>query len=303
MSDEPRPRVSVVVLTWNRRPLLEQALASVLAQTAGDLEVLVVDNESADDTEAYVRSHPDPRVRYLRNANGGNLSVNRNFAIERARGTWVAFCDDDDVWAPDKLERQLAEAEAHPDAGVICADAVYFSADETGTVTEYGTLLSAREDRWLDLEDMLSGRNEVVLSSAMVRREALDDVGAWDTDPGIFAIEDYQYWLRTAAAGHRIRRIGEPLLRYRMHGAMVSHADTRVTQRKQLYMIERLHEAGVLGDAAYARARRGFRGRARSAALKEALKRVPGLRAAVYDSRSRRHAAGTHARSDDGHQR
>ncbi|TLM76678.1 MAG: glycosyltransferase family 2 protein [Actinobacteria bacterium] len=295
------PAVSVVVLTWNRRELLAASLEAVLAQTAGDLEVLVIDNESTDGTEAFVTAHADPRVRYFRNANGGNLSVNRNYAVARARGRWIAFCDDDDLWAPGKLAAQLEAAAAHPDAGVVCSDAVYFSVDDaTGEATEFGTLLGCGGvDSWLGLGDLLHGHNGVVLSSALVRREVFDRIGAWDTDPGIFAIEDYQYWIRCAAAGVRIRRLGAALLRYRVHAAMVSHADNRVTQRKQLYMIGRLHERGVLDDAAYAGARAEFRRSARLARVKHAFKRVPGLKAAVYGMRSRRHAAAD-ARSDHG---
>lgn len=289
----PAPRVSVVVLTWNRRPMLERALASVLAQTMGDLEAIVVDNESEDDTATWMAGLADPRVRCFRHANGGNLSVNRNYAIERARGPWVAFCDDDDYWEADKLERQLAEADAHPDVAIVCSEAVIFSGDP-GTPSErrFGRVYGAVADEDITLDLLLRGRNEVAVSSSLIRREVLDDVGPWDADPAIFAIEDYQYWLRAAARGHRIRRLAAPLLRYRQHPAMVSSADSRVTLRKQAVVLDGLLERGVLDTRRYAEARRALRSRARVAVVKEWLKRVPGLKAAVYDRRRRRHTSG-----------
>ncbi len=287
------PLVSVVMLTWNRRPMLEGALASVLGQTMGDLEVLVIDNESDDDTGSFVRGVPDGRVRYHRNANGGNLSVNRNFGVAHARGRWIAFCDDDDVWEPAKLEKQLALAGSMPDVAVVCSEAVLFTG-EPGSSGErrHGTLYGAKMDEDVTLEDLLAGRNEVALSSSLVRREVMAQVGEWDEDQAIFAVEDYQYWVRVSAAGHRIHRLAEPLLRYRQHAAMVSSADSRVALRKQRRALAGLAARGVLTSRQASDGDRALRRAIRWATLKEAAKRVPGLRAALYAWRGWTHRRG-----------
>ncbi len=287
------PLVSVVMLTWNRRPMLEGALASVLGQTMGDLEVLVIDNESDDDTGSFVRGVPDGRVRYHRNANGGNLSVNRNFGVAHARGRWIAFCDDDDVWEPAKLEKQLALAGSMPDVAVVCSEAVLFTG-EPGSSGERrrGTLYGAKMDEDVTLEDLLAGRNEVALSSSLVRREVMAEVGEWDEDQAIFAVEDYQYWVRVTAAGFRIRRLAEPLLRYRQHPAMVSSADSRVALRKQRRALAGLAARGVLTSRQASDGDRALRRAIRWATLKEAAKRVPGLRAALYAWRGWTHRRG-----------
>lgn len=292
---EAAPRVTVIVLTYNRVAMLPATLDAILGQTEADIEVLVVDNESEDGTSEFVASlaEEDPRVRYTRHQNGGNLSVNRNWGISLARGEWVAFCDDDDLWLPEKLERQLAEADAHPDAGIVSTNAIYFANDpDTGDEIVYGTLVECSEDGWVTREDLFSSqRTQVVLSSAMVRREAFEQVGPWDEDPGVFAIEDLQYWIRSTTAGVRIRRLCDSLVRYRIHPGAVSAPDTRVTARKQLYMIGRLRERGVLDEPGYEEAHRAFRRKLRNATYKEWLKKVPGLKAAVYDSRRRSSAA------------
>lgn len=282
------PRVSVVVTTWNRVALLRETLASVLAQTVTDIEVIVVDNLSHDGTREYVESLADERVRYLRNDNGGVVAVNRNLGVRSSSGAWVAFCDDDDLWVPDKLERQLEAAAAHPDAAAIATDATYFSVDaDSGEVTEYGSLVDRSGDGWVTFEDLVSRqRTQVALSSAMIRRDVFDTVGEWSVDADVFAVEDLQYWLRMTAAGLRFRHIDLPLVRFRVHPASASAADTRVTALKCLRMVEGLRRDGVLDEGRYEVARRAFRRRARIASLKEWLKRVPGLKALVYRNRA-----------------
>lgn len=282
------PRVSVVVTTWNRVALLRETLASVLAQTVTDIEVIVVDNESEDGTQEYVEGIADPRVRYVRNDNGGVVAVNRNLGVRSSSGAWVAFCDDDDLWAPDKIERQLEAAGRHPEAAAVATDATYFSVDaDSGDVTEYGSLVDRSGDGWVTFEDLVSRqRTQVALSSAMIRRDVFDTVGEWSVDADVFAVEDLQYWLRMTAAGLCIRHLDVPLVRFRVHPASASAADTRVTARKCVRMVDGLHRDGVLDDALYALAHRAFRKRARVAALKEWLKRVPGLKALVYRNRA-----------------
>ena len=103
--------VTVVVPTRNRASMLGQALRSVAAQHEVDLEAGVVDDGSTDATAALVSSMGDRRLRLIRHQRPRGVSVARNRGVAEARGRWVAFLDDDDLWAPDKLSRQLAAAE------------------------------------------------------------------------------------------------------------------------------------------------------------------------------------------------
>lgn len=287
MSESPAtPLVSVIVLTWDRRDLLSETLGSVLAQTLGDLEVVVVDNESQDGTAEYVASHADPRVRYIRNANGGSLSVNRNVGIRRSRGRWVAFCDDDDLWYPDKLERQIDVAAKRPEAGIICADVMLF--DEAG---EIGRYVGERPGTDIAFEDLAGGHNPVMLSSVMVARDAFDKLGMWDESLGVRTVEDWQMWLAAAAAGVPIAYVDAPLVRYRIHAGMASHRDSRDTVDAQRRALERLLERGALTAQQGERVAAGLRRKRRGAGVRETLKRVPGLKTLVYDGRRRKATA------------
>ena len=101
--------VSVILPTFDRAELLPRSIGSVLAQTDGHLELIVVDDGSSDDTEGVVARLADPRVRYLRLPENRGLPAARNAGIAIARGEYVAFQDSDDVWAPDKLARVVVQ--------------------------------------------------------------------------------------------------------------------------------------------------------------------------------------------------
>ncbi|MFA5844978.1 MAG: glycosyltransferase [Coriobacteriia bacterium] len=271
--------MSVIVLTWERERLLAETLEGVLGQTFSDLEVLVVDNESADGTEAYVRGIADPRVTYLRHANGGNLSVNRDHGLAHAKGEFVAFCDDDDLWEPRKLQEQVDAFAAHPEAALVCTQALRFDRDDV-----FGPMVGRKRTGWVALEELLGPWHPVILSSVLARRDVLTELGGFDTDPAIVTIEDHDTWVRLAAHG-RIWFIAEPLVRYRVHAQMYSHKDLRDVLAKERVLFSRLRERGLITLEQNATAQRAI-GRAwRVATVKEALKSTRVAKPLLYFAR------------------
>ena len=120
-----RPLVSVIIPTRNRAGLLPRAVASVRAQTHRDLEILIVDDASTDETPEVVASlmAEDPRIQVLRNAEPLQNAA-RNVGIEAAKGEVLAFLDDDDYWAPQKLERQLPLVESYSLVGCLAGRSI-----------------------------------------------------------------------------------------------------------------------------------------------------------------------------------
>ena len=108
------PTISVIIPTYNRAHLVGRAIRSVLAQTFQDIELIVVDDGSIDDTEAIVLDFPDPRIHYLRHEINRGGSAARNTGIRAACGEYVAFLDSDDEWLSEKLELQLNIFETNP---------------------------------------------------------------------------------------------------------------------------------------------------------------------------------------------
>ena len=128
------PKVSVIIPTYNRAAKVRNAIASVLAQTFSDLEVIVVDDGSSDDTGQILGESFGDRIRYYAQANQG-VSVARNKGIAEARGEWIAFLDSDDLWEKDKLEWQFKALERFgPQCGACYTDTRFFNHSETRTM-------------------------------------------------------------------------------------------------------------------------------------------------------------------------
>jgi glycosyltransferase involved in cell wall biosynthesis len=184
--------VSVVVPTRNRRRLLQDTVHSVLRQRDVEVQVVVVDDGSEDDTVAWLATHRDPRVTVVDNGGRGVASA-RNAGIDRADRPLVAFCDDDDLWAPDKLALQLE---------AMRAGSAAWSA--TGAVSIRGNdlrpLLPDHPPRSGDLQDLLLARNRISggASSVVVLRSLLLEVGGFD--PSLSTAADWDCWIRLAVA-------------------------------------------------------------------------------------------------------
>lgn len=221
------PLVSVVVLTYNRAQLLAETVAAILAQTYWNLELIIVDNLSSDSTADYVAELTDHRVTCYHNPNHGVLAVNRNLGIREARGKYVAFCDDDDVWLSTKLERQVSVLENSPRVA-LCFTNTLAVRDSSET----GRPMFSRPFGNSTFESLI-WRNFICSSSVVVRKAVLDRLGLLDEDPALTPYDDYHIWLRVAHSCG-ICGIDEPLVRYRVHvssfGARFAHRDLVVVR-------------------------------------------------------------------------
>lgn len=100
--------VSIIMPSYNTAKFIAETIDSVLAQTYPHWELIIVDDCSTDNTDDVVAKYDDPRIRYLKNEHNSGAAVSRNRALREAKGRWIAFLDSDDLWTPDKLEKQLA---------------------------------------------------------------------------------------------------------------------------------------------------------------------------------------------------
>lgn len=189
MSD---PTVSVVIVTYNKGDTISEAIESVLRQTYRDLELLVVDDGSTDDTAERVARF-GPQVRYLRKENGGTGSA-RNLGIAQARGRFVAFLDGDDLWLPRKLERQMELFREQPEALAVQCSA--HCVDERLRVFESRLCRPERDS----LKRFLLFENLPAFSSAVVvRKEAFERIGGFATD--LVILSDWEMACRLAREG------------------------------------------------------------------------------------------------------
>jgi glycosyltransferase involved in cell wall biosynthesis len=201
------PFVSVIIPTRNRAHLLHRTLESVLKQSTENLEVIVVDDGSTDSTAA-VAAAADPRVRVLRNPKPTGVSAARNRGIAAARGEWIAFCDDDDLWAPNKLQQQLTAAGR---ASANWAYAGDVNVDDQLRVLSGGPPPGPEAVMALlpRFNPLASGGSNVV-----VRSNILAQVGTFD--PTLRRTEDWDLWIRVASKGPPAC-VRQPLVAYRFH--------------------------------------------------------------------------------------
>lgn len=239
-----RPRVSVCIPTFNQGRYLGAALESVLGQTLEDLEIVVCDDASTDDTAAVVEGLREPRLRYVRNPRTLGIARNRNRCLAEARGEYVAWLDSDDVYLPEMLALQSGVLDRHPDVGLVHGAFEVVGPDGTRLpdwplpfprdVVEPGTV-AFRE---------LVLCNDVTAPTVLVRREAHERAGPYDERIGRSST-DWDMWLRIALHAD-VAYTSTPVARYRQHDGSVSTATTRSGERLRcdVAVVERALAAG-----------------------------------------------------------
>jgi len=198
-------KVSVVIRTYNRAYIVAEAIESALNQTYGDFELLVVDDGSTDNTPEVVRRFQDPRLRYIRHEKNRGVGAACNTGAAEAQGEWIAFLDSDDIWKPEKLERQVACAARHPEVDAVFSDIEVI--DDSTTIPSLVTLMRSFS-RLLDpdrkqQEYVFSARQlylclleEVPIKPTvlLLKRELFNKVGLFDLTA--LGCEDWEFLLR-----------------------------------------------------------------------------------------------------------
>lgn len=201
--------VSVIIATYDRGPLLEEALASVLSQTYTNYEIIVADDGSNDDTAARLERYGN-RIKVLRLSHSGRPSVARNAAIRAATGKYLAFLDSDDAWMPEDLERQVGLLEQHSSFVMSYCDAV-FVGQNGEEITRQSKIERLRRGRVFG--DLLLG-NFIPLPTVVARREKVVEAGAFAE--WLTMGEDWHLWLKLSAGGE-VGFVSAPLCRIRLH--------------------------------------------------------------------------------------
>jgi glycosyltransferase involved in cell wall biosynthesis len=200
---QSKPSVSAVIPAYNAERFISQPIQSILAQTFEVTEIIVVDDGSSDHTaEAAARF---PRTRVIRRPNGGQAAA-RNTGVNAASGEWIAFLDHDDLWEPRKTEIQLGCIA--PDVGVIHADRF--------DPIHFGNLWHRQA--------------HITPSGALVRKQALLDVGGFEESRAVMGVEDLTLWLKIALTEWRFVRSETNLFRWRQTGQNQSAHEFRMAR-------------------------------------------------------------------------
>lgn len=210
--------VSVIIPTYKRTDFLKLTIQSVLNQTFQDYEIIVVDDGTPND-DNFVLCQTFEKVKYIKIKNSGGPAKPRNIGIQEAKGKYIAFVDDDDLWLPSKLEKQVAVLENNPDFGLVhcCCQVI----DEKGIkkkqiIGRPGSL----DVKHGDLAMRMIGNWTLMMPTPLLRKEVVDKVGFFN-EKMTPATEDAEYWSRCSFET-KFYYIDEPLARYRIHPNNIS---------------------------------------------------------------------------------
>ena len=222
--------VTVVIPTHDRADLMPATLSSVLNQRFVDLRVVIVDDGSRDQTPEILEAIDDPRVRWLRQEPTAGVSNARNAGLALVDTDWVAFTDDDDLWAPTKLAQQLDAVHAQAGASWSCVGSVVV--DATLDILRHEKPLNR-----LDLSDRLLANNCVPAggSGVLASTQLVRDVGGFD--PAFSNLADWDLWIRLTLAA-LVAPVAHPLVAYRVHAGGMAHG-VRQTERELAMMTDK----------------------------------------------------------------
>jgi glycosyltransferase involved in cell wall biosynthesis len=202
------PKVSVIILTYNRAELLKSAITSVLNQTFQDFEIIIVDDASKDNTQEALSHFNDARLKYIRHEMNEGEGKSRNTGINNANGEFIAFLDDDDEWLPEKLKLQVDMLDNDPTIGAvytgcICIDKRSGNVDSLKIPSKRG-----------DIFQELLKENFVIVSSILLRRTCFEAIGLFD-ELVPFGL-DYDMWIRISEF-YQFDFVTKPLVKYSIH--------------------------------------------------------------------------------------
>lgn len=217
-------RVSVVIPVYNAGESLREAVQSALMQSCSSVEIILVDDGSTDPmTQAIIRSF-GRKVRVVRQPNAGPAAA-RNLGIRHSCGEWIAFLDQDDLWMPEKIATQLKVAET------TGADIVYTNARNFGELQRVSELrLTPDQMPSGDVFESLLLDNMLTMAGVMVRASLFQTAGGFRSE--VDGVDDWDMWLRAAAAGAKFAAVPEPLTLYRWHSASLSKRHEQMKEHR-----------------------------------------------------------------------
>lgn len=226
--------ISVIIVTYNRLNYLKLTVESVLAQSIRFKELLIVCDGHQEDVKDYISSLNDERILYHYVNHCGYPAKGRNLGLQLAKGDYIAFCDDDDLWMPQKLRKQMAVFQNDPSVGLCFARRSII--DSNGDAVEGTTV------KWIPRKPTVHNlllTNYISYSSVVINKAVLQKTGIYMDDIRFKAVEDYHLWLRIALLS-KIYFIDEVLMLYRVHNSNISDKQLSDGAKKNMLLYKDL---------------------------------------------------------------
>jgi alpha-1,3-rhamnosyltransferase len=234
--------VSVIIPAYNHERYIEEALQSVIKQTYKNIELIVINDGSTDETGTvitkFIKKYKNFNIEYINKPNEG-VCRTLNKGLKLAKGKYVAILASDDMWASERIEKQLQLMEANANIGLVFSDHYFVRYNEITNIkaTDYKPNIKkcfVNNIQNVNIYEKLLTENIIPAVTVLIRKECFDKIGGFDNN---FKAEDYDMWLRISKE-YPIAFIDEPLAYYRIHDSNVSTDanifDTIKTVRKMI---------------------------------------------------------------------
>ena len=229
-----KPRVSIIIPTYNRADLIVRAIKSLQKQTVDNFEIFVVDDASTDNTGEVIKDLNDDRIKYIRLPENKGQCISRNIAIKQANGEFIGFLDSDDEWLPEKIEKQIRVFEESDDPKLAAVYCGYIEKDEVRNKTMSFTI-DRNETKGDYYKTLLSGHCPSTPTMFLVKKSVLDEVQGFDEFLPTFV--DYDLWLRIARLGYSFDSVEEPLIvKYEHAGSQIAKDLKKRKKGLELFM-------------------------------------------------------------------
>jgi len=233
------PLVTVFMAAYNAEPFIRESILSVINQTFGDFELLIVNDGSTDNTVGVIESIKDPRIRLVHNDENRGLLYTRNRLLDLATGKYIAILDSDDIASPNRLKHQVSFMESHPDIALCGGNAAVIN--ESGEPTGINYIEPFDET----IEVFMLFGNPYINSTAIFKRDVFLALGGYkDYDPA----EDFELFTRIAAK-YPVANLNETLVQYRIHFNNISLKDNSKQIKNEVRILHNLRkQLGLTND-------------------------------------------------------
>lgn len=221
------PKVSIVMSSYNHAPYITEAIESAVHQTYNNIELIVIDDGSKDNSPAILKELQEKYGFYLELRTNHGLVPTLNYALKNlATGKYICILDSDDYWALDKVTKQVAAMEAKPQCG-LCHTPVYFIDKNSQIVSDYNQ--PTKKDGYI-FEELLMGKTNIADGGVMVPAVIYQEVGYYDES---IPLEDYQLWFKILAK-YPACYLDEHLAYYRVHETNTSNDEPKMLKWEEM---------------------------------------------------------------------
>jgi len=218
-------KFSIILPTYNRaESFLSRAIESVINQTYIDWELIIIDNNSIDNTKNLIESYKNNQIKLYNISNNGNIAKSRNLGISKASGDYIAFLDSDDYWDQNKLKKSFTILTNNPIYDGLCHAEYWLYPDGYKLTKKYGP------KEFFSSESLLMRGNSVSLSAMVIRKNKIEEINRFSEQTEIITAEDYDLWIRLAGIGTKIAFTDESLGYYQIHNLSESSNILRNTE-------------------------------------------------------------------------